>query len=201
MNSKYLEELAALNALGALDGDDVTEFKRLAPNVDEETKREIASFEKVAALIATAGVLHKTPPALVKERLMKRVHESLAPEMTKEGPGVPGAQKKGFSFVYAHEGEWMKHPVEGIMVKQLSLDDKKGYATLLMRVAAGTKYPEHNHTGPEECYVLAGSIRVGEHVLRAGDFHHAEPGTHHGEIMSDDGALLLLVVAAEDYLS
>jgi anti-sigma factor ChrR (cupin superfamily) len=70
-----------------------------------------------------------------------------------------------------------------------------------MKVIPGTKYPEHNHTGPEECYVLEGSIRVGDNVLKAGDFHHADPGSHHGELVSDDGALLLLVVAAEDYLT
>jgi quercetin dioxygenase-like cupin family protein len=198
MNSQYLDELAALNSLGALDGEDLGEFKRLAPNVTPEAQKEIASYENVAALISTVGLQLKVPSASLKEKLMKRIHEALAVERANEGPG---SVKKGFSFIHSHEGEWMKHPVDGVMVKQLSFDEKKGYATLLMRVVPGTTYPEHNHSGPEECYVLEGTIRVGDNVLKAGDFHHAEPGTHHGEIVSDDGALLLLVVAVEDYLT
>ena len=200
MNSIYLEELAALNALGALDGEDVGEFKRLSPNVNAMEQKEILEFESVAALMASIGEARK-PPIAVKERLMRRVREAVAAERAIEGPGRPTGRTQEFSFLYAHEGEWMKHPVEGVMAKQLSLDEKKGYATLLMKVVPGTRYPEHNHTGPEECYVLEGSIRVGNHVLQRGDFHHAEAGSHHGEIVSDDGALLLLVVAAEDYLS
>jgi quercetin dioxygenase-like cupin family protein len=200
MNSLYLEELAALSALGALDGEDVGEFKRLSPNVNADEKKEIVEYEQVAALVASAGDLRKPSPS-VKERLMKRVLESVAEERSKEGPGSPAEKSPGFGFLNADEGEWMKHPVEGVMIKQLSLDEKKGYATLLMKVAPGTKYPEHNHTGPEECYVLEGSIRAGGRVLQRGGFHHADAGTHHGQLESDEGALLLLVVAAEDYLS
>ncbi len=201
MNSQYLDELAALNALGALDGEDLVEFKRLVPNVTPEAQKDVALYEQVVTLIASVSVSLKTPRPTVKDRLMKRIHESFVADLSKEGPGPLGAARQGFGFIYSNEGAWMKQPVEGVFVKQLSIDEKNRYATILMRVAPGTIYPEHNHTGPEECYVLQGSIRVAGHTLRVGDFHHADPDTHHGEIVSDEGALLLLVVAAEDYLT
>ncbi len=201
MNSQYLDELAALNALGALDGEDLVEFKRLVPNVTPEAQKDIASYEQVASLVAYVNAPPKTPRRAVKDKLMKRIHESFVAERSKEGPGFLGNARQEFSFLYSNQGEWMKHPVEGVFVKQLSIDEKNRYATILMKVAPGTIYPEHNHTGPEECYVLQGSIRVAGHTLRVGDFHHANPDTHHGEIVSDEGALLLLVVAAEDYLT
>ena len=37
-------------------------------------------------------------------------------------------------------------------------------------------------------------------VLRAGDFHHADADSDHGEIMTTEGAEVLLVGAIEDYL-
>lgn len=72
MNSIYLEELAALEAVGALDGEDVGEFKRLAPNVSAGEQREIVEFQNVAALIALICEQRK-PPATIKQRLMNRV--------------------------------------------------------------------------------------------------------------------------------
>ena len=61
-------------------------------------------------------------------------------------------------------------------------------------------YPAHRHSGPEECYVIRGSLVVEGQLLRAGDFHHAEADSDHGEIHTDEGVEVLLVAAASDYL-
>ena len=37
-------------------------------------------------------------------------------------------------------------------------------------------------------------------VLRAGDFHHADEHSDHGEIMTIEGAEVLLVGAIDDYM-
>lgn len=37
-------------------------------------------------------------------------------------------------------------------------------------------------------------------TLGAGDFHHADAGSEHGEITTLDGAEVLIVGAIEDYL-
>jgi hypothetical protein len=48
--------------------------------------------------------------------------------------------------------------------------------------------------------VIRGSVVIEGRVLRAGDFHHAEADSEHGEIHTDEGVEVLLVAAARDYL-
>jgi len=73
MHSLYLEELVALNSLGALDGADVIEFKRIAPNVTG-VPNEIASYEHVAALFTIAHTQERIPHPAAKEKLLSRIH-------------------------------------------------------------------------------------------------------------------------------
>jgi quercetin dioxygenase-like cupin family protein len=201
MDQEYLDELAALNALGALDGEDVAEFKKATERGDRDFAKLITAHERVADFISVSQNAFATPKPAVKERVMRRVRESLAKELSHEGPGEQTkSAEKNFLNVFANEGEWLKHPVAGVEVKQLSLNQERGYATLLMRVAAGTRYPQHHHSGPEECYVLQGDVHVGGHVFGQGDFHHADAGSDHGELFTESGCTLLLVVAASDYL-
>jgi quercetin dioxygenase-like cupin family protein len=201
MNQEYLDELAALNALGALDGEDLAEFKRAAGRGDRDLTELIAAYGRVADFISVSQKASAVPNPIVKEKVMRRVRESLAKELSREGPGEQTkSTEKNFLNVFASEGEWLKHPVPGVEVKQLSLNQERGYATLLMRVAAGTHYPQHHHSGPEECYVLQGDVHVGSHVFGPGDFHHADAGSDHGELFTESGCTLLLVVAASDYL-
>jgi RNA polymerase sigma factor (sigma-70 family) len=72
MHSLYLEELVAVNSLGALDGEDVTEFKRIVPNIIG-MPNEIASYEHVAALFAVAHTQERIPHPTAKEKLLSRI--------------------------------------------------------------------------------------------------------------------------------
>lgn len=72
MNSLYLEALVALNSLGALDGVDIVEFKRIAPNVTA-LPNEIASYEQVATLFAIVHTQEQTPSPTVREKLLNRI--------------------------------------------------------------------------------------------------------------------------------
>ena len=101
-------------------------------------------------------------------------------------------------FFSKGEGAWLT-PMRGIQMKILSLDRGRDSATLLMKVAPGTTYPAHHHKGPEECYVISGQVTIHGQVLTAGDFHHAEPGSDHEEMISIPGCEVLLVVTASDY--
>ena len=48
--------------------------------------------------------------------------------------------------------------------------------------------------------MISGSVIVEGRVLRAGDFHHAEGDSDHGELRTDEGVEVLLVGSASDYL-
>ena len=38
------------------------------------------------------------------------------------------------------------------------MNRERGYATLLLDVKPGTRFPAHHHTGAEECYVISGGV-------------------------------------------
>ena len=97
-------------------------------------------------------------------------------------------------------GRWFDF-VPGVTVKPLSVDIERDTATILMMFAPGARVPSHDHAGAEDSFVVSGSCRIGESYLLKGDFHHADAGTTHAEIVSDEGCVLLLVVDREDYLA
>jgi quercetin dioxygenase-like cupin family protein len=48
--------------------------------------------------------------------------------------------------------------------------------------------------------VISGSVYTLGRRLGPGDFVHADAGTEHGELWTDEGARVLLVVQPEDYM-
>jgi len=122
----------------------------------------------------------------VKQRLMARVRES--------------AEPAGFSFSWRADDAWMPHAVPGIKMKVLALNKQRGYATLLLDVAPGTRFPSHHHGGAEECYVVSGSLFTCGRRLGPGDFVHADAETDHGELWTEEGCQVILVVPPEEHL-
>ena len=149
---------------------------------------EVEFDEIIALALARAADAGESPGPDVKPRLMARLDDATS--------AVP----PGFSFRLAGDQDWQPHPVPGIRMKVLALNRSRGYATLLLDVAPGTTFPAHHHGGDEECYVISGSVVACGKRIGAGDFHHADAGSDHGELWTDEGCRVLLVVAAEDYL-
>jgi anti-sigma factor ChrR (cupin superfamily) len=176
-----IEALALADAVGALDAEEQRElFDRvasLAPEVRQQVDRLYDCALEVAALADDAA-----PPAGLRARVLAAA-------------AVPGRYA-----VMAGDGAWLPTPLPGIDVKVLAIDHLRGSATMLIRGAPGAVYPSHRHSGPEECYVLRGSIMQDGRTFHAGDFIHADEGSDHGEITTVDGAEVLLIAAIADYL-
>lgn len=79
-----------------------------------------------------------------------------------------------------------------VEVKVLYADRERKQQTTLWRLGPGAVVPGHPHTMVEECFVLEGAIRMGDHYVRQGDMHVAESGCLHPAIGSEGGALLLI---------
>jgi anti-sigma factor ChrR (cupin superfamily) len=122
----------------------------------------------------------------VKQRLMARVREA--------------AEPAGFAFSWRADDVWMPHAVPGIKMKVLALNKQRGYATLLLDVEPGTRFPSHHHGGAEECYVVSGSLFTCGRRLGPGDFVHADADTDHGELWTEEGCQVILVVPPEEHL-
>lgn len=121
------------------------------------------------------------PPAALRQQILDAVRD------------VPQNSRT----VRGDEGKWTRI-ADGVTSKVLAFDRQRRTATLLMSFAPGAVMPAHDHQGPEQSYVVSGSCRIGSIYLRAGDFHQAPAGSHHGDVVSDEGCVLLLVVDEAD---
>jgi anti-sigma factor ChrR (cupin superfamily) len=149
-----------------------------------DPENELEFDERVALALARVADAGQPPRAEVRERLMAAL----------AFPPVP----RGFAFRWAADADWLPHPVPGIRMKVLALNRSTGYAVLLLDAAPGTRFPAHHHAGAEECYVLSGTVHTCNRRMDAGDFLHADADTDHGELWTDEGAQVLLVVPPED---
>jgi anti-sigma factor ChrR (cupin superfamily) len=148
---------------------------------------DVVEFDEdvALALAEAAASAGDSPRPEVKQRLMARLNQPAAPA--------------GFSFASERDADWVPHPVAGIRIKTLAVNERSGYATVIFDVAPGTHFPAHHHGSAEECYVISGSLFTCGRRLEAGDFVHADAGTDHGELWTEEGCRVLLVVTPEDY--
>jgi anti-sigma factor ChrR (cupin superfamily) len=147
---------------------------------------DIVEFDAIVSLALASSVEGAEPGPGLRRKLMLRIAE----------PAIPA----GFAFHHASDDRWLPHPVPGIRMKVLALNKTRGYATLLLDVEPGTRFPAHHHGGAEECYVVSGSIYTCGRRLGPGDFVHADANTDHGELWTDEGAQVILIVPPEEHL-
>ena len=176
-----VEALALADSIGALDRDERLELEARLTELSPEEQAQVARLYETAMTVAAAADALE-PPAHVRERV-------LAATRTPTRYTVSGG-----------DADWSESGIPGLRVKVLAVDKVRSLATLLIRAEPGAVYPSHKHHGPEECFVLRGSIVIDGRVLRAGDFHHADEDSDHGEITTTEGAEVLVVGAIEDYL-
>ena len=85
----------------------------------------------------------------------------------------------------------------GLYVKILRYDTiAKRPPTFLLKFDAGASYPNHNHPGGEEVFVLEGEVRFGPNQLVKGDYLYTSPGDSHS-VFSKTGCIMLFVVPEE----
>lgn len=148
------------------------------------------------ALAEGLAPAYPTPTAAhaMKQRLLARVRAEQAAQGGADGDAVtaaplcePGAE--GWTTVRAGEGEWRPF-LPKVQIKVLRREED--ILTYLLKLEPGAAVVPHDHPVDEECLVLEGEARIGELVVRAGDYHLAPRGKPHGMITSEHGALLFL---------
>jgi anti-sigma factor ChrR (cupin superfamily) len=176
-----VQALVLADAIGALDADERRGLESRLAAMPADVRAEIAHLYDAAAEIASTATGETASPE-VRAALLAKI-------------ALPSNHT-----VTAGDGEWLQTPLPGVRMKILAIDRARDRVTMLLRGEPGASYPAHRHTGPEECYVIRGSVIIEGQVLRAGDFHHAEGDSDHGEIRTNEGVEVLLVAAASDYL-
>ena len=127
--------------------------------------------EEVSAIELSAGIKNS-----IKERVMNRVM----------APCPEGGQSS-----YAEKADWTKI-TDKLDVKVLTQDLEKKIQTAYWRLKPGAVVPGHYHHNDEDCLVIEGDIRFGDHHLYAGDFHSMKQGSTHPSMTTSNGALLYL---------
>jgi quercetin dioxygenase-like cupin family protein len=151
-----------------------------------ELELEDVQFDEATSLALAARAAGPEPSPDVRRRLMASIRAADTPP--------------GFAFVFDRDDDWMPHAVPGIRLKVLALNKARGYATLLLDVAPGTRFPPHHHGGAEECYVVSGSLFTCGRRLGPGDFVHADGDSDHGELYTEEGCRVILVVPPGEHL-
>ncbi|MGV6808755.1 MAG: cupin domain-containing protein [bacterium] len=151
-------------------------------------------FAKIKAKQAeqeTSLVAHNKP----KTQPNKPAHTK-NPKHNQDNPAQSGHLPNTLT-IRAKEGEWVEIRPK-VKIKPLYLDRQAGSRSFLMQLQPGASWPTHEHTYDEECIVLEGDVRIGDLSVSAGDYHLAPKGVTHGELTSDNGALLFLRAGISD---
>ena len=177
-----LETLVLADSVGALDPDERVELQAHLDALTPQQRAEVASLYEAGTAVALTSP-RQGPPPHVRERVLA------------------AARDPARYTVWATDAAWIATGVPGIRARILAVDKARSLVTLVIRAEPGAVYPAHTHHGPEECFVISGSLNIDGRVLHAGDFHHADEDSDHGEISTTDGAEVLIVGAVEDYLA
>ena len=194
------QELASLYALGALSAAETPAFEAEL-QANSELRTLVAELKRVSDFVVMASPSVELPSTL-REKTLARIASLRTPDK-QAASAVPSAFAAfaGLRFEQSAESrDWKPLPIPGASIKLLSLEKERGYAVLLGKLEPGTRYPAHVNAGPEDFYILTGDLVVGERKLLAGDFHHADAGSHHEENYSVDGCTLLAVLTTDDPL-
>jgi putative transcriptional regulator len=191
-------ELAALYLAGALRPDERDRFEDHLREHCATCRAEVEALAPAAVALAS-GVRPLAPDPRTRQALLARV--------AAQPPGggsplrrqldVPAGEAE-ILIRRADSAVWEPADVPGVFIRTLSVDREKNQFTALVRMGPGRTYPAHRHAGPEECLVLEGDLRVGDEVMRAGDYQRAAVGSRHGVQSTEGGCLLLIVSSLTD---
>jgi quercetin dioxygenase-like cupin family protein len=187
-----IDDLAALDALGILPEDESASLARLLAGSGAAAFEDARLYREAVTQLAVS-LEPVAPPAEVKLRILA----SIRGRATTLDESLPAAEAS--RTVRQQEGAWRPLPVPGCRFKKLSSDTERNTVTLLMQIDPSTILPAHDHNGSEDTYVISGSCRIGAVALSMGDFHHVDAGAHHGNVVSDEGCLLMMIVDYRDY--
>ncbi|MFO1458053.1 MAG: cupin domain-containing protein [Verrucomicrobiota bacterium] len=191
MNCTQLQELAAAYALGALEAPEAAQLEAMAAS-DPEIRMEVDAFLAVTSSLLRS-VPAVAPPPRVRDRILARIGE--LPRQRSSGATQSEAlpHSEGFRFLRPASGEWTQGLHPGTRFQVLASNVRRNYMMLYIELDPGAGYPAHEHSGAEELFVVRGDLVTEGRHLQAGDFVHADPGTHHHDLVSPSGCQAILI--------
>lgn len=187
------DDLALRHALGTLSVEERVEFEKCQGCVIRQAVALAGEHCDVVADVTSVMLPLATPPPQVKERVMAAIESKQSQQPARSLPPRAAAM-----IMAANDLPWMSTPYRGVRIRELS-NASPDYAVLMLSCDPGTSFPPHDHAGSEDVYILSGDACIDGRVLRAGDFMHADPGTHHHDMLSPSGCQALLITSRKNY--
>ena len=192
MKPTELQDMSARHALGVLEPSEAVRLDA-ALALDPDAQAEAAALRDAVLVLALDCPQVAPPPALRARVLAQIARTPQGPSLTVETALPP---KPGFQFTRPADQAWQPTPFPGVRMKLLSINRETGYWFVQIELASGGRFPEHDHDGTEDLYLLSGDLHNEGRVLGPGGFIHAEAGTHHGELYSPAGCVALVYAKA-----
>lgn len=146
-------------------------------------------FPAELALLAYAVPATPGPSRGIKNKLLAKITAEKRSRFPSKAPGWR------FDSVHRAAG-WLTMPFPGVRMKELSHDLKRNSALVLIEIARGCQFPDHDHEFADEGLILSGSVLSGGRRLGAGDYYYAGSGSTHTDIVSAEGCTALVHLAA-----
>jgi anti-sigma factor ChrR (cupin superfamily) len=192
MTHQYLtDDLRDNLTLYAFDMLGPEETQAIAAHLEAGCRPCMAELQNVERVVGLFG--YNAPAVRPQPQVRTLLLASLAPETAQTAnPGQPpSGLEAGFFYCRADEGHWQELS-PGVLVKTLFVDPATQRHTAIVRMAPGTKLPQHQHLAVEEVFVLAGDCHVAPgQVLQAGDYFRADAGSEHGTTFTEAGTTFL----------
>lgn len=190
------KELAALYVAGEMTSAEAEAFEARLVAGDQACIREFEALRTV-----NEALLRSAKPA--EPRMIARSNLINALGLIKPTPSFakPDAARQIDHFaedandmvlLRKDEVDWKDTDVPGVQARNLFIDREAKRVTVLLRLAPGVVYPDHDHPGVEECLVLEGDLELGGKVMRSGDYIRIPKGGQHGTPRTTNGCLLLV---------
>lgn len=191
MTCTRLQEFAAAYALGALDRPDAVRLEALMA-ADPDLRSEVDTFVAVAQAL-DRQVAPVPPPSGLRGRVLERIRTTPQLGRPPASPATPPPPADGFRFLRPAEGEWSLGLHPGMRFQVLASSVRRNYMMLYIELDPGAGIPSHDHRGDEEIYVVSGDLVTEGRHLKAGDFVHADAGSHHQDLISPAGCQAILL--------
>ncbi|MCB1276321.1 cupin domain-containing protein [Prosthecobacter sp.] len=188
-----LDDLALRHALGTLDSEERAQFEACLGSPNSRAAALAAEYRDVVASVTLAALPDAVPSARVKERVLATIRSQKIQSETKPVPAHASAMIRAVGDM-----PWMATPYRGVRIRELSTASPD-YSVIMLSCDAGATFPPHDHAGEEDVYILSGDATIDGRVLRAGDFMHAEPGSHHEDMISRSGCQALIITSRKNY--
>lgn len=186
MNDTELEELLALYALGLLKESDRARLQNVLdqfPRIDKMGAIELQQARETLALLSY-GTEPLTPSSSLRHQIWERIQA--------EPPSIHALQ-----IQRSQDRVWQPHPVAGVQIALLQIDEQRREVTALFRAEGPVDYPTHDHKGPEDIFMFEGDLEVGPILLGPGDFIRSEVGSRHPHA-TRDGCVCLVRSCMDD---